>query len=90
MYLSKSINWTIYELLLKLMKINGILSKVLKFISSNKLNSKKKNFKFSSLNYNNINLKVKNIHNILGLTKNIKCKLLSDRTILIKKDTNKD
>ena len=39
--LSKSINWTIYELLLKLMKINGILSKVLKFISSGKLNSKK-------------------------------------------------
>ena len=88
--LSKSINWTIYELLLKLMKINGILSKVLKFISSGKLNSKKKNFKFPSLNYNNINLKVKNIQNILGLTKNIKCKLLSDRTILIKKDTNKD
>ncbi len=83
--LSKSSNWRSFELLLKLMKVNGLVNKIIKGIISGKFNSDRKNFKFPPLEYNYINMKVKTIQNTLGLSKNIKCKLLSDRTILIKK-----
>lgn len=83
--LSKSSKWKSFELLLKLMKVNGIIGKVFKSISTGNLNTGKKNFKFPPLEYNYINTRVKKIQNTMGLSKNIKCKLLSDRTILIKK-----
>ena len=83
--LSKSSNWRLFQLTLKLMKINGLVVNTIKSVIGGKTNTARKNFKFPPFEYSYINMKVKKIQNILGLSKNLKCKLLSDRTILLKK-----
>ena len=81
---SKSSNWTMFKLLLKSMKINGIRSKVLKGLFSGEFNFKTKNYKFPPLEKNKIQAKVKKLQDVLGIKKNLECKLLSERTVLIK------
>ena len=81
---SKSTNWTKFEFLLKLMKINGIRSRIFKSLFSGKFFFRKKNFKFPPLEKNEIDIKVKKLQYVLGIKNDLECKLLSERTILIK------
>ena len=46
----------------------------------------KKNYKFPALNENDICKKVLRLQNILGIKKKLKCKLLTETTILIKEN----
>ena len=55
---SKSTNWIKFEFLLKLMKINGIRSRIFKSLFSGKFFFEK-NFKFPPLEKNEIDIKVK-------------------------------
>ena len=82
---SKSINWIMFKLLLRIMKFNGMICRILGNLSSDKIGPKKGNFKFPSLNREDICKRVDRLQQILGINEKIECKLLSERTILIKR-----
>ncbi len=77
-------NWILFKLHLKVMKINGIRSKVFNSLLSKKFNFKKVNYKFPPLNGKDIYMRVEKLQEVLKMKKNLECKLLSDRTVLIK------
>ncbi|MDC1053069.1 hypothetical protein OAP89_00815 [Candidatus Pelagibacter sp.] len=83
--LSKFNNWILFELRLKIMKINGIIGNLYKKIFNNSFN-KKENYKFPPLDKKKIIYQVKKFERILGIKQKIYCKLLSDRTVLIKRE----
>ena len=76
--LSNANNWLIFKFVLKIMKLNGIRDRILFNIKKNKHN------KFPKLNRNEVLEKFEKFKSILKVSKNIKCKILSDRTILVK------
>lgn len=82
---SQSTNWIIFQWLLKVIKLRKMPSKILKGLLPSRFGRYAENQKFPSLNKNDIYDRVTRLQNILGI-KGLKCKLLSDRTILIKRD----
>ena len=50
----------------------------------NKFNVKTESYKFPPFKINDINMRINKLKKILKIKKNLKCKLLSDKTILIK------
>ena len=83
--LSQSSNWLKFQLFLKVMKFRGMAGTVLRLFSQGKLRPKKDNYKFPSLEKDNICKRVSALQDILGIDERLECKLLSERTILIKK-----
>ena len=67
-------NWKKLYLLLKIASIK------------NKLKDKRKNWKFPSLNENDINERVKRIKHVLNIKQKIDCEIISEHAILIKKN----
>ena len=82
--LSKSNNWTKFYWLLKIMNLKGALHKIATKLFPNKFKSAKENNKFPSLDESEICERVSRLRHILKIEKKIECKLLSDRTILIR------
>jgi len=78
--LSKSNNWFLYKLSLKVMRINGALHRFVK--KDTKL---KKNIKFPQFEKEKILFKINKLIKILKINHSLKCEFLSDRTILIRK-----
>ena len=81
---SKSTNWMIFQWLLKLIKLRKMPSKILRGLLPGRFGRSKENQKFPSLNKNDIYTRVSRLQKILGI-KGLKCELLSDKTILIKR-----
>lgn len=81
--LLKKNNWTLFTLSLKLMKFNGILGKISNIVFKNEFR-KNYNRKFPKFKKVEVEQKFKKFKHILGIEKKINCKLLSDRTVLIK------
>ena len=73
------------ELIFKL-KINRFKGNIIKFNKSSYSNygSRRNNQKFPPLNISEINENIKKFQNILKINKKIECRLLSDRTIIIR------
>ena len=82
--LSKSNNWIKFYWLLKAINFRRSIGRIAKKLFPNNFESKKKNHKFPPLDEANILGKVNRFKRILRIEKSIKCKLLSERTILIK------
>ena len=82
---SKNSNWIMFKYLLKVMKFNGIVGRLLKKLFTGRPSSKKRNFKFPSLDKSDICERVNRLKYVLGIKENLECKLLSERTILIKR-----
>lgn len=82
--LSNTNNWFLFKLSLKIMKLNGIFGGLFKRLI-NKNFQKRENFKFPPLNEKIINEKKRKLQKVLGISEQIDCQLLSDRTLLIKK-----
>ena len=82
---SKSSNFMLFKCLLKFMKFNGMIGRVLKRLSTNKFRAEKTNFKFPTLDRHDICERVNKLKSVLGIDEKIECKLLSERTILIKR-----
>ena len=82
--LSKPNNWAKFIWHLKKMKFNGLIGRIINFLIKNKSLSKKENSKFPVLQQHEIESKVNKLIKILGVNKKLDCKVLSDRTILIK------
>ena len=82
---SKSSNLILFKCLLKVMKFNGMIGRVLKRLSSSKFSAEKRNFKFPSLDRHDICERVNRLKSVLRIDEKIECKLISERTILIKR-----
>ncbi len=80
---SKSSNWTMFKWLLKIMKINGKIGKIFKIILKGNF-KQKLNYKFPPLDSQDIRERFDRMQSVLGVANELECKLLSDRTILIK------
>ena len=78
-------NWWIFRLFLKIIKFRKTLGKMKRSLFLSKFEKQRDNQKFPPLNRNLILERVSRLKKILGL-KGLKCKLLSDRTILIRRD----
>ena len=65
------------------MKFNGILGKISNIVFKNEFR-KNYNRKFPKFKKVEVEQKFKKFKHILGIKKKINCKLLSDRTVLIK------
>ena len=82
--ISKPTNWIKFKWFLKAMKLRDFIRRELKRISQKRFDQKKENHKFTELDINNISERINKLQNILGIDKKLECKLLSDKTILIK------
>ena len=82
--LSQSNNWLIFFCFLKILNIRRAAKNILSKIFPNKFEPIKQNHKFASLDEKDIKGRVDRLKHILKIEKKIKCKLLSNRTILIK------
>jgi hypothetical protein len=67
------------------MKFRKTTGKILKKLFQVRFGSVKENYKFPPLDEQNICARVKRLQDILEIDKNLECKLLSERTILIKR-----
>ena len=81
--LSRTNNWILFKLSLKIMKFNGILGGFLKKLINTNF-QKRENFKFPPFEEKSINEKIRKLEKVLGISDQIDCQLLSDRTLLIK------
>lgn len=72
-------NLTKFQFHLKKIELKRTVKKIF-----NKIKNPVENYKFPSLVEKDITIKVKKLKNILGIEREIYCKLLSERTILIK------
>ena len=81
---SKFPNFKMFKLLLKIKKYRKMIGKLRRNLLLNKSKVLNDDEKFPLLKEDDIQMRVKKFQDILGIEK-IKCELLSDRTILIKK-----
>jgi surface carbohydrate biosynthesis protein len=82
--ISKSTNWTIFQILLKVMSLKKLVGSVLRKLFPKKFLSTKDKKKFTSFEKTDISERVNKLQILLKINKKIDCKILSDRTILIK------
>ncbi len=78
--LSKSNNWLLFKLSLKIMKFKRTLHRFIK-----KDTDRNKNFKFPPFEKDEILLKIDKLRKILKIKNELSCEFLSDRTLLIKR-----
>ncbi len=83
--LSKTSSWGVYKWLLKTTQIKHVIGISLRRLFPNKFNNFREDFKFSPLDKNDIIDKVRRLQKNLGIKKELDCKLLTKRTILIRK-----
>ncbi len=83
--LSKPSSLKKFRLILKYNKFKNIFKRLLKEFFLKKIIENNKNSKFSKLNKQDLDKKLEKLKNILRISHKIECKLLSDKTILIKR-----
>ncbi len=82
--LSNFSNMKKFEWILRFDKFKKSSKNILKRLLPVKLNFTNKNSKFTQLNQDDISKRIEKLGNILGLSKKLECKLLSEKTIYIK------
>ena len=82
--LAQSINWIKFHWLLKIINFRKIIGMIKRKLAPSLFGVYMDNYKIPPFNKNDINERVQKFRNILKLDKEIECKLLSKRTILIK------
>ena len=82
--LSSSSNFKRFKWILKYNMLKKSTKKILRRLLPMRLNSIDKNPKFIELDQNDISERIKKFENILGLSKKLECKLLSEKTIYIR------
>ena len=82
--LSSSSNLKKFKWLLKYNMFKKTIKKLLKRLLPVKFNSINKNPKFTQLDQQDVSDRIKKFEHILGLSKKIECKLLSEKTIYIR------
>jgi len=86
--LSRPNNWIKFKMFLTIIKLRGIIGRLLKKIfpkNFSQVSYNKEDFKFPSLREKDILERVTRLQHILGIKEKIDCKILSEKTILIKR-----
>lgn len=83
--LSKTQNWIKFQWYLKALKFRGAVSKILNRTPKNNFEKDKKNQKFPPLDRQDVINRITKIKKILSIDAELECKLISERTILIKR-----
>ena len=83
--LLKTNNWLKFKLHLFIMRTRGIIMKIIKFKFIKKNKTDTKYHKFKRFNLKQIKNSILGLQNSLNIKTKLECKLLSERTILIKK-----
>ena len=79
------INWKRFQLYLTILRLKRFASMALRRAFSGKFGLAPLNYKFPDMDANDIRGRVGRLQQVLGLDKPLECKLLSERTVLIKK-----
>jgi hypothetical protein len=82
--LSQSNNWMKFYWLCKIIKFKRVFHNIMSKLFIDKFKPIEENHKFPPLNEKDICAKVLRLQHLLGIKKELKCKLLSETTILIK------
>ena len=82
--LSNSSNLKKFKWILKYNMLKKMVKKMLKHLLPVKLNAENNNAKFTQLEQHDVSERVKKFEHILGLSKKLECKLLSEKTIYIR------
>ena len=82
---SQNNNWIKFETFLKYKKFRESIGKLLKKFLPTIFGRNNESYKFIPFNKHDISKRISKLQYILALDKKLECKLLSDRTILIKK-----
>ena len=83
--LSKTFKKKKFQLFLKVANIRNIIGNLLRKFNSGKFNSTKEDWKFPPLDQDDIRERVTRLKHILKIDVELECKLISDRTILIRR-----
>lgn len=83
--LQSSFNQKRFYIFLNFMRFRGLVGKILKFFFLGKFGPNKKNHKFPPLDKSDIYQRFNKLKKIMGINQKLECKLLSERTILIKR-----
>ena len=86
--ISQSFSLTRFKLHLKVLKIKQIIKKILKNLFPSKFGYFKKNYKFKPLDKTDVTVRINRFIKLLKLNENITAEVISDRTILVKKNSN--
>lgn len=82
--LSRLCDWTKYGVVLKLLKLRALVGLLLRTAFPRKFGHPKENYKFPPMDAEDIRVRVRKMQHTLGLSARLHCKLLSDRTVLIR------
>jgi surface carbohydrate biosynthesis protein len=86
--LSHSNNWFKFHWICRILNFKRKIYNIFTKFFPNKLQPDKANYKFPPLDGEDIFLRIKRLQNLLGIKENLQCKLISKKTILIKKINN--
>ncbi len=82
--LSQSNNWLNFYCFLKIINFKTVIKKLASRLFPKVIKSVEENHKFPPLDQKDIQERVYRLQNILGIEKKLKCRIISERTILIK------
>ena len=84
--LSHTNNWFKFNLICKIYSFKRKIYNILVKLAPNKFKLDKASLKFPSLDIKDISLRINRFQNLFGIKENLQCKLISEKTILIKKN----
>lgn len=82
--LSRPCNWTKFQAHLKLAKLRRMVGMTLRKAFPGKFEPAKEDYKFPPMDAADISERVKRLQRVLGIHRELECKLLSDRAVLIR------
>lgn len=83
--LSRSCNWILFQIVLYLVKLRSLVVFTLRSVFPRKFGLNTANHKFPPLEAEDIHGRVRRLQRVLGLDEKLESKLLSERTVLIRK-----
>ncbi|SFC96420.1 surface carbohydrate biosynthesis protein [Thiohalospira halophila DSM 15071] len=82
--LSSPCNWTKFHAHLKLAKLRSVVGTALRNALPGRFGPAKENYKFPPMDAADIRGRISRLQRVLGLDEELECKLLSERTVLIR------
>ena len=82
--LSRPCNWTKFQIVLYLVKLKSLVASILRTVFPRKFGLINANHKFPPMDAEDIRARVRRLQRVLGVEEALECKLLSNRTVLIR------
>jgi hypothetical protein len=82
--LSRPCNWTKFQVLLDITSLRGVVGLKLRKALPSRFGPARENYKFSPMDAIDISERVKRLQHVLGIRRELECKLLNKRAVLIR------